>query len=136
MQCPKCNASIDADSRFCGRCGQPALAGVGATAAIPAAANPAVAFPGAATAAAAPADAASGSARLPRLLERIKNIVLQPKLEWLAIAPEPTSTAQLYIGYVMPLAAFAAVMSFLHMSVIGVSVPFAGVIRTPIAGGL
>jgi hypothetical protein len=121
MQCPKCNASIDADSRFCGRCGQPALAG---------------AIPAAAIAVSAPVDREPGGALLPRLLERIKNIVLQPRHEWAAIAPEPTSTAQLYTGYVMPMAAFAALMSFLHTSVIGVSVPFAGVIRTPIGSGL
>ena len=136
MQCPKCKASIDVDSRFCGRCGQmidkgePAQPAAAAQAAL-AGAIPAVAMAGSATAASA-TDAPS----LPRLLERIKNIVLQPKLEWLVIAPEPTSSAQLYTGYVMPLAAFAAVMSFLHTSVIGVSVPFAGIIRSPIASGL
>jgi hypothetical protein len=136
MQCPKCNASIDADSRFCGRCGQM----IDKASPIPpsAVAQPALAgaFPAAAMAGSAPADGASGAALLPRLLERIKNIVLQPKLEWQVIAPEPTSTAQLYTGFVMPLAAFAAVMSFLHTSVIGVSVPFAGVIRTSIGSGL
>lgn len=138
MQCPKCKASIDADSRFCGHCGQmiergspppnqpssvpqPALAG-----AIPAAAMLGGQAEG----------RASGAKPWPRLLERVKNIVLQPKLEWTVIAPESTSTAQLYTGYVMPLAAFGAVMSFLHTSVIGVSVPFAGVIRTSIASGL
>jgi hypothetical protein len=52
------------------------------------------------------------------------------------IAPEPTSIAQLYIGYVMPLSALAAILSFVHMSLIGVSVPFAGAIRTPMASGL
>jgi hypothetical protein len=137
MQCPKCNASIDADSRFCGRCGQmidkssPSIQPSAAAQPALAGAIPAAAMAGSATAARAP-DAVS----LPRLLERIKNIVLQPKLEWLVIAPEPTSIAQLYTGYVMPLAAFAAVMSFLHTSIIGVNVPFAGVIRTSMASGL
>ena len=54
----------------------------------------------------------------------------------LIIAPEPTSVAQLFAGYIMPLAAFAAVMSFLHVSLIGVSVPLAGVMRAPVAEGL
>jgi hypothetical protein len=136
MQCPKCNASIDADSRFCGRCGQ--MIEKGSSVPPSAAAQPALAgaIPAAAMAGSATADRASDAPSLPRLLERIKNIVLQPKLEWLVIAPEPTSSAQLYTGYVMPLAAFAAVMSFVHTSVIGVSVPFAGVIRTPIGSGL
>jgi hypothetical protein len=70
------------------------------------------------------------------LIERIKNIVLRPKTEWLVIEAEPTSVAQLYAGYVMPMAAFAAAMSFIRMSVIGVSLPFGGTIRTPLASGV
>jgi hypothetical protein len=76
------------------------------------------------------------SSALPGLIERVKNIVLSPKLEWPVIAPEPTTIAQLYIGYVMPLSALAAVLGFIHMSLIGVNVPFAGAIRTPMAAGL
>ena len=82
----------------------------------------------------APASAASSSTA--GLIERIKNIVLSPRSEWPIIAPEPTTAAQLYIGYVMPLSALAAVMSFVHMSLIGVSVPFAGAIRMPLETGL
>jgi hypothetical protein len=70
------------------------------------------------------------------LIERIKNIVLSPRSEWPIIAPEPTSIGQLYIGYVMPLAALAAVMSFVHLALIGVSVPFADAVRMPIESGL
>ena len=141
MKCPKCQAPIEADSRFCGRCGQmidkggaaqpssvvqPALTG-----AIPVAATAGNATAAPASAAGSTASAGLAVPSMARLIERIKNIVLGPKLEWLVIAPEPTSIAQLYTGYVMPLAAFAAAMSFLHMSLIGVSV-----IRTPIASGL
>jgi len=90
----------------------------------------AAAAPGAGTA------AYPGAQVLPSLIERIKNIVLTPKTEWLVIEGEPTSVAQLYSGYVMPMAAFAAVMSFIRMSVIGVSLPFGGTIRTPVASGL
>jgi len=90
----------------------------------------AAAAPGAGTA------AYPGARVLPSLIERIKNIVLTPKTEWLVIEGEPTSVAQLYSGYVMPMAAFAAVMSFIRMSVIGVSLPFGGTLRTPPASGL
>ena len=38
-------------------------------------------------------------------------MMLQPSAEWQVIAPEPTSIGQLYTGYVMPLAAFAALLS-------------------------
>ena len=140
MQCPKCSALIDSNSRFCGRCGQKIEAG--AASPLSAGAQPAMAgvIPAAAMAGPAAADhaAASGldAAAMPRLIGRIKNIMLQPKLEWPIIAPEPTSTAQLYVGYVMPLAAFAAVMTFLHMSVFGIHIPFSGVIRSPIGSGL
>jgi len=138
MQCPKCKASIDADSRFCGHCGQ-MIEKLGPSPNQPSSASqPALAgaIPAAAMLGGQAAGRATGAKPWPPLLERVKNIVLQPKLEWPVIAPELTSTAQLYTGYVMPLAAFGALMSFLHTSVIGVSVPFAGVIRTSIGSGL
>ncbi len=135
MQCPKCKAPLEADSRFCGRCGQMIDTGGAQPTAV---AQPAFAG-GAATAAMAgtpAAESVSAVPSLPRLIERVKNIVIKPKLEWPIIAPEPTSASQLYLGYVMPLAAFAAVMTFVHMSVIGIRIPFGGVIRTPLGGGL
>jgi hypothetical protein len=73
---------------------------------------------------------------LPGLLERVKNILLSPKSEWPLIASEPTSMAQLYSGYVMPLAVLATVISFVHMSLIGVSMPFGGAYRTPLGSGI
>ena len=85
---------------------------------------------------AAPAYPQAQAQWLPNLIERAKNIILTPKTEWPVIEREPTSVAQLYTGYVMPMAGFAAVMSFIRMSVIGVSLPFGGTIRTPLASGL
>ncbi len=85
---------------------------------------------------ASPAWAGALNARFPGLFDRIKNILLAPKTEWPAIAAEPTSIANLYTGYVIPLAAFSALMSFLRLSVIGISMPFGGTIRTPIVSGL
>jgi hypothetical protein len=63
------------------------------------------------------------------LAARIKNILFTPKSEWRVIQAEPTSVSRLYSGYVMPMAAFAAVMSFIRMSVVGVEVPAGGTIR-------
>jgi hypothetical protein len=91
---------------------------------------------GTATFGAGAASWTSATKSLPGLIERIKNILLTPKTEWAAIEPEATSIGQLYTGYVMPLAAFAALMSFARMSVIGVSIPFGGAFRTPILSGL
>ena len=70
------------------------------------------------------------------LTARIKNIVFTPRLEWRVIQAEPTSISRLYSGYVMPMAAFAAVMSFIRMSVVGVDVPTGGTIRVPFASGV
>jgi len=94
---------------------------------------------GGAAAGAAAGGAAAWSAvnsRFPGLLDRVKNILLAPNTEWPAIAAEQSSVAQLFTAYVIPLSAFAALMRFLRMSVIGISIPFAGTIRTPILGGL
>jgi hypothetical protein len=72
----------------------------------------------------------------PGIIERIKNILLTPKTEWAAIEPEPTTVAQLYSGYVMPLAGLSALMTFVRMSVIGIALPFGGYFRTPLLSGL
>jgi hypothetical protein len=72
---------------------------------------------------------------MPGLIERIKKILLSPKTEWPVIEPEPTTIAELYKGYAIPLAAFSALMSFLRLSVIGISFGF-GSIRVPLGTGL
>lgn len=126
--CPKCNKPVAPNTRFCGSCGQQieAAAPTGA---------PAAALAGGAAAAASNAWAAA-KASAPGLFERIKNIVLSPKSEWPAIAPEPTTVAQLFVGYVMPLAALAACLGFVRMSVLGVSTAYRGEFRMPIDSGL
>jgi hypothetical protein len=70
------------------------------------------------------------------LVQRIVNITLKPKAEWPVIAAEPPSLSRVIVGCVLPLAAVQAVLSFVHMAVIGVSVPFAGNIRMPMASSL
>jgi hypothetical protein len=142
MNCPKCAQSVPSDARFCGNCGQQIDSGAGRAQSESAPPGASVGDFGLATPAAAAAGAApsgypeAGAQALPRLIERIKNIVLTPRSEWPVIEAEPTSVAQLYTGYVVPMAAFAAVMSFVRISVIGVSLPFGGTIRTPPASGL
>jgi hypothetical protein len=76
-------------------------------------------------------------ATAPGFISRVKNIVLSPKAEWDVIAPESTSVAQLYTGYVMILAALAAVLAFVHMSVLGAHLPLGGgVMRYTMGSGL
>jgi hypothetical protein len=79
---------------------------------------------------------APASSAVPGLLERAKNILLAPKTQWPVIAPERTTPAQLYKGYVIPLSALAAVVSLVHMSIIGISLPVSGTIRMPLTSGL
>ncbi|HEX3912105.1 MAG TPA: YIP1 family protein [Steroidobacteraceae bacterium] len=137
--CPKCNKPVAPNARFCGSCGQqieaaaPAPAPQSSAGAAPG--SPAAALAGSAAAATSKAWAAA-TASAPGLLERIKNIVLTPKSEWLVIAPEPTTVSQLFPGYVVPLAALAACLGFVRMSVLGVSTAFGGGFRMPISSGL
>ena len=70
------------------------------------------------------------------LIARVKNILLTPQTEWQVINTESSTVAQLYTAFIIPLSAFAAVLTFVHVSVVGVSVPFAGLIRSPISAGL
>jgi hypothetical protein len=74
--------------------------------------------------------------RFPGLLERVKNILLTPKTEWPVIETEATLPGKLLASYVIPLAALSAMVSFVKMSVIGISIPFIGTIRTPFVSGL
>ena len=142
MNCPKCNKPVPANARFCGSCGQQieAAPSVPADSATPSlagghAAATASAAAGAASAAASKAWAAA-TASAPGLLARIKNIVLTPKTEWPVIASEATPAAQLFVGYVAPLAVLAALIGFVRMSVIGVNTAFGGGFRMPIGSGL
>jgi Yip1 domain len=72
----------------------------------------------------------------PDLIERVRTVLFTPRSEWPVIEAESTSISQLYLRYVMPMAAFAAVMSFVRMSIVGVSLPLGGTIRTPVPAGL
>jgi hypothetical protein len=70
------------------------------------------------------------------IIDRIKKILLQPKMEWEVIAAETQTTSELYRNYVMPLAAIGPVASIIGMSVIGISMPFTGTFRIPIASAI
>ena len=70
------------------------------------------------------------------LMERAKNIVLQPKTEWPVIDAEQTSTGALYTGYIIPLAAIGPIAQIIGWSVFGMSLPFVGTFRIPIGYAL
>jgi hypothetical protein len=69
------------------------------------------------------------------IVDRAKNLILQPKSEWSAIAAEPHTVQDLYTGYVMILAAIPAVSYFIGFSLIGTSMLGIGY-RIPIANGV
>ncbi len=71
-----------------------------------------------------------------KLIARVKNILLTPKTEWPVIAAEPETVVSLYTNYILILAAIPAVVGFLKMSVIGISVPFVGTIRLGVGVGI
>jgi hypothetical protein len=70
------------------------------------------------------------------IIQRATDITLKPSSEWEVIAPETTTTADLYKTYIVPLSAIPVVASFVGMTLIGMSIPFAGHIRTPLVAGL
>src|SRR5215204_2893133 len=73
---------------------------------------------------------------LMNLSDRAKNIVLTPKTEWPLVDAEPTTVKDIYTGYVVPLALIPAVAGFIGSSLIGVSVPGLGTVRTGLGVGL
>jgi hypothetical protein len=63
------------------------------------------------------------------LVQRVKNIILQPKLEWPQIAAEPATVGSLYTNYVVYLAAVPVVSTLIRSLVFGYG--FAGVTYRP-----
>jgi hypothetical protein len=70
------------------------------------------------------------------LVDRVKNILLTPKTEWEVIERETTPTASLITGYVLPLAAVAALATFIGYCIVGTTLPFVGTYRMSIGWGL
>jgi hypothetical protein len=70
------------------------------------------------------------------LVDRAKNMIVTPKTEWQVAAAQTTPDSQVILGYVLPLAAIAALAGFIGLSVVGISVPLVGTTRFGIAVGL
>jgi Yip1 domain len=70
------------------------------------------------------------------LVERAKNIILQPKREWPVIDAEPTTIGELYTRYVILLSAIPPIASFIGFSLFGMHVPLLGTIRIPIGSAI
>lgn len=70
------------------------------------------------------------------LMDRVKNILLNPKQEWTVIDAEATTPVDLYKGYIMPLAAIGPVATAIGSTVFGYHLPFVGTFRTPVGSAL
>lgn len=70
------------------------------------------------------------------LVERVKQILLSPQTEWQVIEAEPTTTAELYKSYIIPLAAIGPISQVIGYSVFGITVPFVGTYRVPIGSAI
>jgi hypothetical protein len=70
------------------------------------------------------------------IVNRVKGICLKPKTEWDAISEESPSTADLFKGYAVPLAAIGPIAAFIGGSIVGRSMPFVGSYRVPMVTGL
>ncbi len=70
------------------------------------------------------------------LMDRAKNILLQPTKEWPVIDTEQASIAGLYTGYIIPLAAIGPLASLIGWSVFGLRLPFVGSMKIPMSFGI
>jgi hypothetical protein len=70
------------------------------------------------------------------LVDRVKNILLKPKPEWDVIDAEPSTVADLYKGYIIPLAAIGPVAQAIGSSVFGYTMPFLGTYRVPLGSAI
>jgi len=70
------------------------------------------------------------------LVDRAKNILLQPGQEWPVIAGEAADTKSLFVNYAVPLAAISPIAMWLGHSLVGVSMGPFGTVRTPLLAGL
>jgi hypothetical protein len=123
MNCPKCGTTIADGATFCGNCG--------ANLAADPASSVQQAKPGA-SAPRSPGAAPPSSEALSRLIDRVKAILLTPATEWPVIEQEATTAADIYKGYVAPLAAIGAIASFIGLSLIGIG----GFFRVGLVPGL
>lgn len=128
--CPQCGSELKEDTRFCASCGFQVITNQQVS-------NPSSyqlqqpATDQAKLATNAFADAISGKTNL---IQRARNIITNPKQEWMVISHEQPNTAKLIAGYALILAMIPAIASFLAYGMIGIS--FLGSTYRNISSGL
>ena len=61
------------------------------------------------------------------IIERVKNIIINPKKEWEVIATESSTVSSLLTGYVLPLTIIGAIAAFIGYGLIGVDLGVLGI---------
>jgi hypothetical protein len=69
------------------------------------------------------------------IVERVKGLIVDPKIEWRAIDAEEHTVQSIYTRYVMILAAIPAVAGFIGMCIVGSGI-FGATVRMPLAAGV
>jgi len=70
------------------------------------------------------------------IIERVKNIVLNPKEEWGVISQETTTNSQLLVNYLLILAFIPAIGQLVRFGFVGYSLPFGGHLDGSLALGI
>lgn len=70
------------------------------------------------------------------MIARVQAILSNPRSEWSVVAGEQTTIKDLYLGYIMLLAAIGPVCGFFKMTLFGINVPLLGTYRVGFGAGL
>jgi hypothetical protein len=136
MKCARCNAFLDQGVMVCSQCG--AVVGMSYGRGAPARKQE----PAPKIAALAPSVAPRPGTATPRtgtttpLTQRVKGLLLSPRAEWSAIAAEPVTPGDVWMGYVVPLALIAPVALGVSQVVFGTSFPLVGVVKAALVTGI
>ena len=136
MNCPNCHQAVANGAAFCGACGARLASAAPSPEPDPMRPTPALATAGTGGAGSGAGSTPFSAEATASFVARVKAILLSPKTEWPVIAGENTAPMALFTGYVIPLAVLAALVNFLRMSVVGISMPFGGTYRIPLLAGL
>lgn len=71
-----------------------------------------------------------------KIAERARNILLQPRQEWLVIAQEPATIRGLYREYIVPLAAIGPLALLIRLAVFGVDLRSGGRYHAPLVSAV
>jgi hypothetical protein len=121
--CPNCGAELNPEAKFCTACGTPLPAETSAPVQLAPLSQSTYqqqeqVYEQATEASGAFKEAITGNTNL---IQRVLNILLKPKEEWLVIAAEQPNPMKLISGYALILALIPAISTFIAYALIGTS---------------